>query len=137
AGGALAYAGLIDEVKLHAQVLAPGNFNLLPAAMLDHTVGLTGESDRIGILAVPNPVGDSGAFVAEGSAITSLRVWVFAASGEQVFDSGWHQSTYIVWNGENDYGDRLANGFYIYVAAAQLAAGIVHSFPPATVFILR
>lgn len=54
-------------------------------------------------------------FTVEGQGIKSLQTEVFEISGRKVFDSGEVQGNTFTWNLQNNAGQRLANGIYLYV----------------------
>jgi hypothetical protein len=54
-------------------------------------------------------------FAIDGQGVSSAQVEVFDLKGRKVFDSGEVQDNTFTWNLQNNAGQRLANGVYLYV----------------------
>ncbi len=102
----------------------------LDAQLQAATVAVGGGVVRIGpavplvverFLARPFGVGTAGIegyrFSAEGRGVRALSVEIFDLRGRAVLRSG-KTANGFVWQGRNRYGERLANGVYLYVVTA-------------------
>jgi hypothetical protein len=70
-------------------------------------------------LVLPNPFATDAVFTYEGAGIAStFRIAVYDLAGHVVWTADVQNATEIVWNGTSNEGEELANGAYIYVAAA-------------------
>lgn len=70
------------------------------------------------VAAYPNPVrgADTVRFAAEGRGITQIRMEIYDLSGTKVFDGGWEAGSTFEWQPQNQKGEVVANGVYLYLA---------------------
>ena len=52
----------------------------------------------------------------EADSVASLRVTIYDLAENEVWDSGQVSSDFVDWDRTNDLGERLANGYYLYLA---------------------
>jgi hypothetical protein len=70
--------------------------------------------DAITIL--PNPVhAPSAVFQAEGLGIAQVFIEIYDLSGTPAFTSGWQSGSTFEWHLQNNQGQSIANGVYLYV----------------------
>jgi hypothetical protein len=65
-------------------------------------------------------------FAIDGQGVSSAQVEVFDLKGRKVFDSGEVQDNTFTWNLQNNAGQRLANGVYLYVVRVRGFKGEVY-----------
>jgi hypothetical protein len=96
-------------IALAITIIALGTLiSVLVFATGDSRLTVTGYSDVI-------------RFQAEG--VATLQVRIFDLSGKEVWDSGIVSGSTVDWNRNNDFGERLAYGAYIYSAQGWNAEG--------------
>jgi hypothetical protein len=66
----------------------------------------------------PNPFTNTTTFMAVGSSIERVTVWVYDLSGALVFTNS-SQGSKITWDGTNAAGEKLGNGVYLYILKAE------------------
>jgi flagellar hook assembly protein FlgD len=124
------YQGLLDELKIHAQAVAP------PTG-LDVELRTLSVAAK-GAFAFPNPVSDHATFVVDGIGIQGTLVRVYDLAGHIVFDSGWQDGvTTYEWDARSTSGEPLANGPYIYVIWVRDANGTIEARRPGKLFVRR
>jgi len=81
-----------------------------------------GSGDSIGVMNVPNPVRDvhTTRFVVRGAGIEALRIQIYDLHGTLVFEEE-APGTELIWHTDDQFGEYLANGIYIYRAFAKVA----------------
>ncbi len=80
----------------------------------------------------PNPVVDvhTTIFEVKGAAaylVDTIKVQIFDLSGRLVYSSGEIAGTSVDWHTENDYGETLANGVYLYRMYANIGGEWIES----------
>jgi hypothetical protein len=65
-------------------------------------------------------------FAIDGQGVSSAQVEVFDLKGRKVFDSGEVQDNTFTWDLQNNAGQRLANGVYLYVVRVRGFKGEVY-----------
>jgi len=138
------FDGLLDEVKIHSRALDASEFNLLPGASTKpaSSVARLGPSK---IIAMPNPVrGDRVTFEAAafggktvGEAAKPIKLEIYDLAGRKVFDTDWLDTSTFEWFLQNNKGETLANGVYIYVVYTMDENGNVRVESKEKLFILR
>jgi hypothetical protein len=76
-------------------------------------------------------------FAIDGQGVSSAQVEVFDLKGRKVFDSGEVQDNTFTWNLQNNAGQRLANGVYLYVVRVRGFKGEVYVSEVRKLVILR
>jgi hypothetical protein len=88
-----------------------------------HAMGMPVESSLRGIKLecgnIPNPITDvnTTTFAVKGvlaMLVEAIKVQIFDLSGRLVYESGEVAGTSLDWRTDNDYGEYLANGVYLY-----------------------
>jgi hypothetical protein len=126
------FNGSIDEVRIHNRALPPAEFNLLPSGgVAPEALAPTTASVHI----VPNPVVDECVFSVQGQEVEAIQVRVFDLAGALVFDSGWEPGSDVAWQRQNDRGETVANGPYLYVVHALLEGNAEIVLPTGKVFV--
>lgn len=67
----------------------------------------------------------------------SLRLEVYGLDGHKVYDSGTKRGRLLSWNWQNDHGQRLANGVYLYVMTGRTTDGRFYKSEVRKIVILR
>ena len=85
----------------------------------------------------PNPVTDvhTTTFKVQGADAEALRIQIFDLSGLLVYENE-VQGGELEWHTENDYGEYLANGVYLYIATVRIG-GVWIGLPVQKLVILR
>jgi len=75
----------------------------------------------------PNPATDTNSvhFSLEGVGIARIRIQIFALNGKLVYDSGLVENGFV-WHLQNDQGETLANGVYLYIVYVEGIDGTTH-----------
>ena len=81
---------------------------------------------------IPNPITDvhTSTFMVTGptsALVEAIKVQIFDLSGRLVYESGEIPGTSLDWHTDNDYGECLANGVYLYKIYALIDGGWVES----------
>jgi C1A family cysteine protease len=126
------FHGAFDEVRIHNKALAPEEFNLLGQ---EKSPGPSASPPAEGAFVAPNPVSDVGTFTFQGIDAESIQVHVYDLSGECVYDSGWQPGNALAWRRQNERGETLANGPYLYVLRVRLRGGAELVSPVKKVFV--
>jgi hypothetical protein len=130
------FKGTIDEVQIYNRSLDPTEFNLLPAGAPSALMNIRSRMD--GNLVRPNPVREAPAvFQVEGSDITMIAVKVYDLSGRRVYNSNWQAGNTLSWQLNNDRGELLANGVYLYTVQVKMESGAEERSKARTLVILR
>jgi len=116
----------------------PGNPPLPPAAaqsvksedpgnppMPVHVTPLTFDASKLVFGNYPNPVKDvhTTHFTVMGAMaafVDAIKVDIYDLSGQKVYSSGEITGTSVDWHTDNDYGEYLANGVYLYKMYAKV-----------------
>ena len=140
--GSLGYYfnGLLDEVKIYREVITPPP-PTLPSGRAVSLITLVMDK----VIAKPNPVrGDRVTFEAaevSGKAISGItrpmRLEIYDLAGREVFATDWLDTNTFEWFLQNDKGDILANGVYIYVVYLVDEDGGVKANSKGKLFVLR
>jgi len=101
---------------------SPSEFNLLSAGANPSSTRVA--LSTVGILVRPNPVREPPAvFRVEGKGVASIAVDIYDLSGRRVFRSGWQEGNTFEWQLQNDEGEYLANGCYLYIVMVRSTNG--------------
>lgn len=76
-------------------------------------------------------------FAIDGQGIADIQVEVYDLKGRQVFDSGKMQGSFFIWNLQNNTGQWLANGVYLYVITYRRGDGTILKSEVKKLVILR
>jgi len=72
------------------------------------------------IQSLPNPAGLHTRFTVEGIGIQAIQISIFNLAGKKVFSSGWvNNDNSFSWHLQDDAGQSLANGVYLYIVAVK------------------
>jgi len=90
-----------------------------------HVTPLTFDSSKLAFGNYPNPVTDvhTTHFTVMGAMaafVDAIKVDIYDLSGKKVYSSGEIVGTSVDWHTDNDYGEYLANGVYLYKMYAQV-----------------
>jgi len=110
------YTGwLVDDVSIQsAPVDEAGPLSAMAAGRAGRPRGLPTELEVINI---PNPIRDvhTTTFMVRNADVEAMRIEIYDLAGTLVFEDE-VQGNELVWHTDNDYGEYLANGVYIYRA---------------------
>jgi hypothetical protein len=76
-------------------------------------------------------------FAAVGDGIASLQVEIYDLSGDKIFDSGEVQGNTLIWNLQNNAGQWLARGVYLYLVRVRGLNGEIYVSEIRKLVILR
>jgi len=116
------FSGVMDEVKIYNRALDPGEFNPLPGGPGSPASSAAGVG--LGkIIAVPNPIREDRVTFKEpgvggkavGVATRPMKLEIYDLAGRKVFNTDWLDTNAFEWFLQNNNGETLANGVYIYV----------------------
>ena len=86
----------------------------------------------------PNPAsGGWIEFLAEGRGIQEVRIRIYDVSGRQVYDSGWQPGPAYQWNLQDDRGQVVPNGVYLYWLQVRGPEGQVEASDLGKLLVLR
>ena len=108
---------LVDNVKVES---APaGGANPLSAMASIARVEPRGAAAELSVMNVPNPVRDvhTTTFMVRSVDVEAIRIEIYDLAGTLVFEEE-VAGNELVWHTDNDYGEFLANGIYLYRAYA-------------------
>jgi hypothetical protein len=108
---------LIDNIKV--QSAPTGGANPLSVMRID-----SGRSEgrdtpaELQVINVPNPITDvhTTTFMVRSPDVEAMRIQIFDLAGSLVYEEE-VSSNELVWHTDNDYGEYLANGIYLYRAS--------------------
>ena len=105
---------LIDNLKIHSAL--PGSASAL-SAMASHVAAPRGVPAELQVINLPNPVTDvhTTTFMVRSADVEAMRIEIYDISGALVFKEE-IPGNELVWHTENDYGEYLSNGIYLYHA---------------------
>lgn len=67
----------------------------------------------------PNPSTHTAEFRVDGQGVHSVRLEVFNLTGTRIFDSGEIEGKAFQWNLQNQKGQVVANGVYLYIVTVR------------------
>ena len=110
--------GSETQLTLDADMGADAEGNMLQIVSDPATINI-GPPQKLTInrvFAYPNPMHKSGVnfFAVQGAGIQSVQVEIYSLMGNQIFDSGESIGNRLVWRTQNDRGQLIANGVYLY-----------------------
>ena len=90
-----------------------------------HVTPLTFDASKLAFGNYPNPVKDvhTTHFTIMGAMaafVDAIKVDIYDLSGQKVYSSGEITGTSVDWHTDNDYGEYLANGVYLYKMYAKV-----------------
>jgi len=90
-----------------------------------HVTPLTFDASKLVFGNYPNPVKDvhTTHFTVMGAMaafVDAIKVDIYDLSGQKVYSSGEITGTSVDWHTDNDYGEYLANGVYLYKMYAKV-----------------
>jgi len=103
---------LVDDVKIQSATGGSTIVDLLSADRLE-----TRDQGVPSVMNIPNPVEDvhTTTFTVRSDDVDAMRIEIFDLSGSKVYEEE-VAGNELVWHTQNDFGEFLANGIYIYRA---------------------
>jgi len=111
------YVGwLVDNVRIES-TSASGANPLSAMSIREREASSRGGAADLQVINVPNPVKDvhTTTFMVRSVDVEAMRIVIYDISGAPLFEQE-VPGNELVWHTENDYGEYLANGIYIYRA---------------------
>jgi len=123
----LSFPGTLDEVRVYARVLAPGDFHRVAAQSQASAEGLD-PSGETAIRIYPNPFQGGPVSIQDLSGTTTeVRFDIYDLAGVCVYSSEWVEGAQSDWHGNSDYEQAVANGVYLVHVFTRDAWGDVQS----------
>lgn len=107
---------LVDNIKI--QSAPAGGANPLSLMRIDETRAVGRDTPaELQVMNVPNPVTDvhTTTFMVRSVDVEAMKIAIYDLAGNKVYEEE-VQGNELVWHTDNDYGEFLANGIYLYRA---------------------
>jgi hypothetical protein len=109
---------LVDNVRVHS---APREGASTLPQSVDRPVDPRDLASELSVMNIPNPITDvhTTTFMVRNAEVDAMRIEIYDLSGMLVYEEE-VAGNELVWHTDNDYGEYLANGIYLYRAFVRI-----------------